>query len=50
MCPFHIYQFMFESENRDTDILKEIEGGIKLKHVKTDDRSKPNLKGKNLKK
>ena len=38
-------QFMFESENKDVDILKEITKGIKLKHVRTNDRSKPNLKG-----
>ena len=37
---------MFESEAKDSDILKEISKGIKLKHVRTNDRSKPNLKGK----
>jgi len=36
---------VFESENREADILKEIEKGIRLRHVKTDDRSNPNLKG-----
>jgi hypothetical protein len=36
---------MFESEKKDVDILKEITKGIKLRHVRTNDRSKPNLKG-----
>ncbi len=36
---------MFESEAKDSDILKEISKGVKLKHVRTNDRSKPNLKG-----
>ena len=44
--PSFPFQFMFESENsNNVDILKEIAKGIKLRHVKTNDRSKPNLKG-----
>lgn len=39
--------FVYESEkhSKDADILKEISTGAKLKHVRTNDRSKPNLKG-----
>ena len=41
-------QFLYDSEKskRDEDILKDIEKGVRLKHVKTNDRSKPNLRGK----
>ena len=44
-----LFQFVYESEkhSKDADILKEINKGIKLNHVKCNDRSKPNLKGKN---
>jgi len=39
--------FVYESEkdSKDADILKEINTGSKLKHVRTNDRSKPNLRG-----
>merc|ERR1712013_975233 len=39
--------FVYESEkhSKDADILKEIGQGARLKHVRTNDRSKPNLKG-----
>jgi len=39
--------FVYESEkdSKEADILKEIAQGQKLKHVKCNDRSKPNLKG-----
>merc|ERR1719334_1789785 len=39
--------FVYESEkhSQNADILKEIERGARLKHVKCNDRSKPNLKG-----
>jgi len=39
--------FVYESEkhSKDADILKEISTGIKLKHVKCNDRSKPCLRG-----
>ena len=41
------FQFVYESEkdSKDADILKEINTGAKLKHVRTNDRSKPNLRG-----
>lgn len=40
-------QFIFESEkpNSHNILLKEINKGVKLKKVKTNDRSKPNLEG-----
>lgn len=40
-------QFIFESEkpNSHNALLKEINSGVKLKKVKTNDRSKPNLEG-----
>lgn len=43
-------QFVFESEKKDVDenhnaLLNEIAAGVKLKKVKTNDRSKPNLSG-----
>lgn len=43
-------QFVYESEktSQDADILKEISQGSRLKHVRCNDRSKPNLKGKFL--
>ena len=43
-----LFQFVYESEkhSKDADILKEINKGIKLNHVKCNDRSKPNLKGR----
>ena len=34
-----------EKSKKDEDILKDIEKGVKLKRVKTNDRSKPNLRG-----
>jgi len=39
--------FVYESEKskKDVDILKSIQKGAKLRHVRTNDRSKPNLKG-----
>lgn len=39
--------FVYESEkhSKEADILKEISTGARLKHVRTNDRSKPNLKG-----
>merc|ERR1719193_2238641 len=39
--------FVYESEknSKEADILKEISQGAKLKHVRCNDRSKPNLKG-----
>ena len=40
---------MFDNESpldeRDKDILKDIQKGVRLKHVRTNDRSKPNLRG-----
>ena len=46
MCCLYL-QFLYDSEKskRDEDILKDIEKGVRLKHVKTNDRSKPNLRG-----
>ena len=43
----NIFQFVYESEkhSKEADILKEISQGAKLKHVRCNDRSKPNLKG-----
>ena len=40
-------QFVYESEaeTKNKDILKDIQKGAKLRHVKTNDRSKPNLRG-----
>lgn len=40
-------QFIFESEkpNSHNELLKEISKGVKLKKVRTNDRSKPNLEG-----
>ncbi|KAL1454368.1 hypothetical protein WDU94_010637, partial [Cyamophila willieti] len=43
-------QFVFESESKNVDkvhnaLLNEISQGVKLKKVKTNDRSKPNLSG-----
>ena len=42
------FQFLYDSEKtkQEEDILKDIEKGVRLKHVKTNDRSKPNLRGK----
>ena len=41
------FKFVYESEKskKDVDILKSIQKGAKLRHVRTNDRSKPNLKG-----
>ena len=41
------FQFVYESEkhSKNEDILKEINQGIKLKHVRCNDRSKPCLRG-----
>ncbi|CAB4058077.1 unnamed protein product [Lepeophtheirus salmonis] len=40
-------QFVFDSEKtkEKKSILKDIKKGVRLKHVKTNDRSKPNLRG-----
>lgn len=42
-----LFQFLYDSERsvKEKDILKEIEKGVRLKHVRTNDRSKPNLRG-----
>lgn len=45
-------QFVYESEKKEdgdthNKLLKQIQGGIKLKKIRTNDRSKPNLDGKN---
>ena len=41
------FQYLYDSEKskKDEDILKDIEKGVRLKHVRTNDRSKPNLRG-----
>ncbi len=41
-------QYIYESERHvpNKDILRDIKKGVKLKHVRTNDRSKPNLRGK----
>ncbi|XP_026684571.1 actobindin-B/C-like [Diaphorina citri] len=44
-------KFVFESEKKDVDavhnaLLSEIQQGVKLRKVKVNDRSKPNLSGK----
>ncbi len=43
-------QFIYESERHvpNQDILRDIKKGVKLKHVRTNDRSKPNLRGRCL--
>lgn len=48
---FQILQFVYESEKKGADnshhkLLKEIQGGVKLRKIKCNDRSKPNLDGK----
>ena len=45
---FLFLQFVYESEkdSKEADILKEIAQGQKLRHVRCNDRSKPNLKGR----
>jgi high-affinity K+ transport system ATPase subunit B len=42
------FQFMYESErpNVHNQLLKEIQSGVKLKKVQTNDRSRPQLDGK----
>lgn len=42
------FQFIYDSEKNlaENDIFHEIKKGVKLRHVKTNDRSKPNLMGK----
>ena len=44
---FLVLQFVYESEkdSKEADILKEISQGQKLRHVRCNDRSKPNLRG-----
>lgn len=46
-----VFQFMYESErpNVHNQLLKQIQSGITLKRVQCNDRSKPQLDGKNLK-
>ena len=41
------FQYLYDSEKskKEEDILKDIEKGVRLKHVRTNDRSKPNLRG-----
>jgi len=40
-----VFVYESEKESKNEDILKEISKGIKLKHVRSNDRSKPCLKG-----
>ena len=42
-----LFQFIYESEQKaaEHDIFDEIKKGVRLKHVRTNDRSKPNLQG-----
>ena len=44
---FFFFQFIYESEQKaaEHDIFDEIKKGVRLKHVRTNDRSKPNLQG-----
>ena len=41
----HIFQFVYDSEKpmQQNKILNEIHQGIRLRHVRTDDRSKPDF-------
>lgn len=46
-----LFQFLYESETKEegtsrNKLLKQIQGGIKLRKIKCNDRSKPNLDGK----
>ena len=43
----HFFKFYYDSEKdlQNKDILKDIKKGVRLKHVRTNDRSKPNLRG-----
>ena len=49
MMTIFVLQFLFDNESpldeKDKDILKDIQKGVRLKHVRTNDRSKPNLRG-----
>ena len=42
------FQFFYDSEKdlQNKDILKDIKKGVRLKHVRTNDRIRPNLRGK----
>ena len=42
-----LFQFIYDSEKdqANKDILVDIKKGKRLRHVKTNDRSKPNLRG-----
>ena len=44
---FLLLQFVYESEKyiHNKDILNDIKKGVRLKHVRTNDRSKPFLRG-----
>ena len=41
------FKFYYDSEKdlQNKDILKDIKKGVRLKHVRTNDRSRPNLRG-----
>ena len=45
LCLHLQYLYECEKTKQEEDILKDIEKGVRLKHVKTNDRSKPNLRG-----
>ena len=47
-CLKYFLQFIYDSEKKaaENDIFFEIKKGVKLRHVKTNDRSKPMLSGK----
>ena len=48
----NVFQFVFESEKaKESDavkLLNDIRSGVKLKKVRCNDRSRPNLQGKQL--
>ena len=47
MLQLFVFQFFYDSEKdlQNKDILKDIKKGVRLKHVRTNDRSRPNLRG-----